>query len=96
MEFLENVEEARENAQEIINEEIAAAMDAEAEQDNADCIEMAPEENAGFVALDPESFQQNNDSENGSSEGPFKRIEILEENILRDRTDALDNDQKFL
>ena len=96
MEFLENVEEARENAQEIINEEIAAAMDAEAEQDNADCNEMAPEEGAGFVALDPESLQQNNDSENVTSEGPFKRIEILEENILRDRTDSLDNDQKFV
>ena len=96
MEFLENVEESRESAQEIVNEEIAAAMDAEVEQDNADCNEMPPEESAVFVALDSDNIQLNDDAQNVISEGTFKRIEILEENILRERTDSLDQDQKYV
>ena len=96
MEFLEKVEESRENAQEMVNEQIAAEMDAEVMQDNADCNEHVTEENVPFIALDSENMHSTLENEAGASEGLFKRIEIQDESYLRERTDGLDKDQKYV
>lgn len=94
MEFLEVVEEARVTAEEMLNEEIAIQLDAEANQDNAECELLGNQENESFITMDSESLQRTTDDANVATEGVYKRIEIQEEDILRERTDALDEDQK--
>ena len=94
MEFLQVVEEARENAEEILNEEVAIELDSEANQDNAECNLLGTGDVDSFITLDSEGIQKTTDDLNLATEGVYKRIEIQNEDVLRERTDTLDQDQK--
>ena len=52
MEYLQMVEEGRENAEEIISEETAEQLDAENVKDNSECADMEPSELDNFIAMD--------------------------------------------
>ena len=95
MEFLQVVEEGRENAQDLINEETAASLDNENVQDNAESLEQGISQVEEFIAMDPSDLNTNEDDPS-SSEGFYKRIEIQDEKLLRERTDNLDSDQKLV
>ena len=82
MEFLQVVEEARENAEEILNEEVAIELDSEANQDNAECNLLGTGDVDSFIALDSEGIQRTTDDLNLATEGVYKRIEIQNEDIL--------------
>ena len=95
MEFLQVVEEGQENAQDLINEETAASLDNENVQDNAESLEQGISQVEQFIAMDPSDINTNEDDPS-SSEGFYKRIEIQDEKLLRERTDNLDSDQKLV
>ena len=95
MEFLEQVDESREIAQDQINEEIANQLDAEGAKENADIDAEPVEEPVNFIALDSESIQNENLSNNDQGrDGFYKVIEIQDIQDLKARTAALDQDQK--
>ena len=78
----------------MLNEEIALELDAETNQDNADCELLGNDDNETFITMDSESLQKTVDDSNPATEGVYKHIEIQEGKILRERTDSLDEDQK--
>ena len=96
MEYLQMVEEGRENAEEIISEETAEQLDAENVKDNSECADMEPSELENFIAMDLSTLENNNETGTLSSEGFYKRIEIQDEITLKRRTDDLDKDQQFV
>ena len=97
MEFLEQVEESREVAQDQINEEIANQLDAEGNQDNDDLNVETDEEPTNFIALDSEVLPNEKDAKNDkSNDGFYKIIEIQDLQTLKAKTDALDKDQKYV
>ena len=97
MPFMKHVEEQMEKAEVIANEDdVAEAMDAEGAQDNADCAGEEFEDTDNFVAHDIEDAPKEKESSNVNADRLFKRIEIDDEETLRDKTSSLDDDQLFV
>merc|ERR1711954_459615 len=96
MEFLQMVEEGRENAEEILSEEIAEELDAENAQDNAECAEEGPSQVEEFIAMDSSNLAGTIYNNHLATDGFYKHIEIEDEFTLRKRTDDLDADQKVV
>ena len=97
MPFMKHVEDQMEKAEVIANEDdIADALDSEAAKDNADCAGEEVEETDNFVAHDIENAPKESESKNVNSDRLFKRIEIDDEETLRNKTRSLDDDQLFV
>ena len=97
MPFMKHVEDQMEKAGVIANEDdIADALDSEAAKDNADCAGEEVEETDNFVAHDIENAPKESESKNVNSDRLFKRIEIDDEETLRNKTRSLDDDQLFV
>ena len=71
MEHLEDVEAGTERAKEIIESNAGVTMDAEHEQDNADCEDEEIQEHPDFVAKNPDSLENQNVTANH-----YKRVEL--------------------
>ena len=94
---MKHVEDQMEKADVIANEDdIADALDAEAAQDNADCAGEEVEEMDNFVAHDIENAPKESKSKNNNSDRLFKRVEIDDEETLRNKTRKLDDDQLYV
>ena len=97
MPYMKHVEEQMEKAEVVANEDdVADAMDAEGAQDNADCAEEEFEDTDNFVAHDIENAPKEKEPSNVNADRLFKRIEIDDEETLRNKTRSLDDDQLFV
>ena len=95
MEYLQLVEDSRAQAEELISEAVADELDAQKEQDEEDCRKEGIEDLDTFVVQDPNFAVTNDSSEIHSSEGVFTKSELQDINLLKQRTDSLDKDQRF-
>ena len=94
MPFMNYVEEAMEEAQEIMRNNIGDTLDPENEKLQEDCDNEGNEETDTFVAF--EYGKEESDKDNLPAEKMFKRIEINEFEILSQLTRDLDNDQMYV
>ena len=90
------MEEARYFVQEVMNNEVDVAetgvnVDPEMQQDNIDCDLEGVEEDEQYVHLDPEGLKEQNIPDSGNW---FRKLEVLDENVLQLKTCKLDKWQR--
>ena len=93
MEFLENVEEARENAEIEMKSDVGNELDAQKEQDEEECQMEGVSETESFIAPDFTSAVSQTDFK---QDGLFKRIQIDDIEVLQEQTRNLDHDQRLV
>ena len=96
MEHLHDVEEARHYVEEANAKldltNIAVTLDAAAEQENAECQEELEEIHPDFIHLDPDN--QDACRENTQQQNIYRRIDLPDYNILKEKTRELDQYQR--
>ena len=91
MEHLEDVEAGTERAKEVIESNAGVTMDAENEQNNADCEEEVCQEHPDFVAKNPDNLENQN-----VTASHYKRIELYSDEQIRTMTTKLDKEQRIV
>ena len=96
MEHLHDVEEARHYVEEANRKldlnTIAVDLDAAAEQENAECQEEMEELHPDYLHLDPENHEEI--EENVPQQSIYRKIDLPEVNILKEKTRQLDPNQR--
>ena len=94
MPFMNYVEEAMEEARDIMHNDIGNLLDPENEKLEADCEHEGVEDTETFVAF--EHGGEESDKDSLPADKMFKRVEINEVEILSQMTRDLDNDQMYV
>ena len=94
MEFLDQVVEAKEAAEDFVKESVADELDAMNEQENDDCEEEGVHDQDEFIAQDPKDVKQLGSC--GCSEGRYKSIELDDLELISEETMLLDQSQKLV
>ena len=94
MPFMNDVEEAIEKAEELLNEgDIEEELDPEGAQDNAECEVEGVDDSEQFVAFDYDKHPKDKATTKSSL---FKRVEVDTIESLHSQTRNLDDDQLFV
>ena len=94
MPFMNDVEEAIEKAEDLLNEDnIEEELDPEGAQDNAECEVEGVDDCGEFVAFDYDKHPRDKSTNKSSL---FKRVEVDDIESLHEQTRNLDNDQMFV
>ena len=96
MEWMEDVEEARYFVEEVMKnmidlEEISKNLDAEKAKEDIECAEEEMEIDSKFIHLDPERLESIDAMKSGNW---FRKLELLDEKLLEERTCRLDKWQR--
>ena len=91
MEHLEAVEDGSDKAKEIIDSNAGVTMDAENEQDNAECADEEVEEHPDFDAKNPDNLECKKTTGNA-----YKKIELYTDEKIKKLTLQLDKEQRFV
>ena len=83
------VEEATENAQEMVKSNIGDTLDPALEQDNDDCVEIGFTDNSDFVFKDPSDLITQKENTRR-----YKEINLYDEESSDSLTRKLDEDQR--
>jgi hypothetical protein len=94
MPFLESVEEARNKVQESTLDSVGCQLDAEKEQENADCEDEVLLEHPDHNLLDPDEFQRYDDTIEHSE--AYRKLDLVELDKLVIETRKLDKEQRFV
>ena len=89
MKHMDSVEEATENAQEMVKSNIGDTLDPALEQDNDDCVEIGFTDNSDFVFKDPSDLITQKENTRR-----YKEINLYDEECLDSLTRNLDEDQR--
>lgn len=91
MKYLDTVEEAKENAKDIVDSNIGDILDAALEQDNDDCEEAGITDHPDFIFKDPSDM-----IERSTEERRYKAINLYDEPTLDHVSQTLDEDQRLV
>ena len=94
MPYLNQVEEGIELADQLRESEIGDNLDPENEQENEEAEKEGVSDTDGFIAFDYDKLMT--DSNTATNDRLFKRVEIMDLDVLLEKTRELDTDQLFV
>ena len=94
MKYQEKVDEAQIKAQEEFDSYIGDLIDSTKEQQEADCIDEGIQDIENTIAIDPDDYYKDRETNERSNVGYYKKIELNDLDYLCTETRTLDPDQR--